>query len=120
MRTFAIAAALAMSTLMVHAEDRTTPKTAGIKISTGVVAPKLVKSARIETESVSVTGDRPAIVSMVVDETGKPTALKIVQSSTQATDKNVLEAVSQFRYVPGTVSGQVVDVPVNLVLTIQK
>ena len=82
--------------------------------------PKLIKSARIDAETFSVGGERPAIVSMVVDEAGKPTALKIVQSSNEASDKNVLAAVSQFRYVPGTVSGQVVDVPVNLVLTIQK
>lgn len=120
MRTFAIATALAMSTLMVHAEDRTTPKTAGLRISTGVVAPKLVKKAQIEADVVSTTGERPAIVSLVVDETGKPTAMKIVQSSNEATDQNVLASVSQFRFVPGTVSGQVVDVPVNLVLTIQK
>jgi TonB family protein len=120
MRNFAIVTALAMSSLMVHAEDRTTPKTAGIRISTGVVAPKLVKTARIDAQMVAASGERPAIVSMVVDQTGKPTDMKIVQSSNEATDTKVLEAVSQFRYTPGTVSGQLVSVPVNLVLTIQK
>jgi TonB family protein len=56
---------------------------------------------------------------MVVDETGKPTNLKIVQSSDSLLDAHVLSAVEQYRWQPGSVSGRIVAVPVNLHITVQ-
>jgi outer membrane biosynthesis protein TonB len=51
---------------------------------------------------------------MVIDETGKPTDLRIVKSAGPIVDKNVLESVSQYRFQPGTVSSQPVAFPLNL------
>jgi TonB family protein len=121
----AIVAALVLSPLMIHAEDKTTAKPAGVRISTGVIAPKLIHTVAIQEDAVSTTtlagGERKAVVSMIVDETGKPENVKLLQSAGLAsTDQDVLTAVSQFRFAPGKLSGQTVAVPVNLSVTIQK
>jgi TonB family protein len=151
----AIAAALILSPLMVHAQANTPAQpqaatnapvlqsslaeakgmmlasasagdrpTAGaaVRVSTGVISPKLVHTVDIEPSTVSVASlagvVRTAAVSMVVDETGKPTNLKITQSAGPDLDQNILAAVSQYRFNPGTVSGMKIAFPVNLNLNI--
>jgi outer membrane biosynthesis protein TonB len=51
---------------------------------------------------------------MTVDATGKPSDLKILQSLGPVMDHNVLAAVSQYRFTPGTLDGAPTNVPVNL------
>ena len=88
------------------------------RISTGVVAPKLVHSVAVDSETTSpwtnVTANRSVTVRMIVDATGKPTNLTIVKSAGPAVDHSVLAAVSQYRFEPGTVSNQAVSFPLNL------
>jgi TonB family protein len=89
-----------------------------IRISTGVTAPKLISYVAVESDSdVTPRGfaiDRKTVVSMVVDATGKPSDLKIVKSINSVMDKNVLAAVSQYRFTPGTLDGAPTAVPVDL------
>ena len=91
---------------------------APIKISTGVIAPKLISTVQIEADyDTSPRGflvERKTVVSMLVDATGKPSDLKIVKPINPVMDKNVLAAVSQYRFAPGTLDGQPTAVPVNL------
>ena len=51
---------------------------------------------------------------MVSDATGKPTELKILKPINPVMDHNVLAAVSQYRFTPGTLDGEPTTVPVNL------
>jgi TonB family protein len=51
---------------------------------------------------------------MIVDKTGKPSDLRIVQSASPSLDASVLAAVSQYRFAPGTVSNEPVATPLNL------
>ena len=108
--------------LIAASADRTAVVPA-VRVSTGVVAPKLVHTVEIQKDSSaiwSVAGlDRTVVIAMVVDATGKPSDLKIVKSAGTELDKNVLAAVSQYRYTPGTVSNQPTAVPVNLEVKIQ-
>lgn len=94
-----------------------------LRISTGVVRPKLIHTVDIvqATDWLSrIAGtDRTVTVDMTVDETGKPTDLKIVQSADPSMNENVLEAVRHYRFKPGTVSGQPTPVPVTLELTVR-
>jgi hypothetical protein len=93
-----------------------------VRISTGVVAPKLIHTIAIESDSNLREGfalDRKTVVEMVVDATGKPSDLKIVGSLGPVMDKNVLAAVSQYRFTPGTLDGHVTAVPVNLEVTLR-
>jgi TonB family protein len=56
---------------------------------------------------------------MTVDETGKPTNLKVLQSADEFMDQGVLEAVSQFRFQPAMLDGRPVAIPVTLDYHIQ-
>jgi outer membrane biosynthesis protein TonB len=51
---------------------------------------------------------------MTVDATGKPSELKILQSLGAVMDRNVLAAVSQYRFATGTLDGAPTAVPVDL------
>jgi TonB family protein len=92
------------------------------RISTGVGAPKLIHTVEIESDIDSLERDfavsRKTVVAMTVDATGKPSDLKIVRSLGPTMDKNVLAAVSQYRFSPGTLDGQPTSVPVNLEVTL--
>jgi TonB family protein len=57
---------------------------------------------------------------MIVDKTGKPSDLKIVQSAGANVDASVLAAVSQYRFTPGMVSNQPIATPLNLEILITK
>jgi TonB family protein len=88
------------------------------RISTGVIAPKLISTVQIESDSIATprgfSFERKTIVAMTVDATGKPSDLKILRSLGPVMDRNVLAAVSQYRFTPGTLDGQPANVPVNL------
>src|SRR5258707_9004375 len=90
--------------------DHGTARVAPVRISTGVVAPKLISTVQIESDSNETprgfTLERKTVVEMTVDATGKPSDLKIVGSLGPAMDHNVLAAVSQYRFAPGTLDGQ--------------
>ena len=92
--------------------------TAPVRISTGVGAPKLIHTVAIESDSDWIPRgfafDRKTVVEMTVDATGKPSNLKILQSLGPVMDHNVLAAVSQYRFTPGTLDGAPTNVPVNL------
>jgi TonB family protein len=97
---------------------------APIRISTGVIAPKLIKTVDVAPASEDwawrVGGiDRTAVVSMLVDEKGVPSNLKIVQSAGSGIDENVIAAVKQYRFQPGLLNQSPVAVPVNLTVTIK-
>jgi hypothetical protein len=82
--------------------DHGTAHVATSRISTGVIAPKLISTVQIESDSIATprgfSFERKTVVAMMVDATGK----------------NVLAAVSQYRFTPGTLDGQPANVPVNL------
>ena len=122
----AVVALLSLSSCMLAAQAATPAQTqdasygtAQIKrVSTGVTAPRLVYKVDVVADSPEavrlLTNDCKVVVSMVVDKTGKPTDLKIVQSAGASLDANVLAAVSQYRFAPGTVSNQPIATPLNL------
>jgi TonB family protein len=100
-----------------EADRNNTGTATPLRISTGVGAPKLIYTVEVQADA-DFSGtpllERTAVVAMTVDTTGKPTDLKIVRSVNPIMDKNVLAAVSQYRFTPGTLDNQPVSVPVNL------
>jgi hypothetical protein len=101
-----------------NASEAVAHTTTPLRISTGVAAPKLIHTVAIESDSSWIpTGfvfDRKTVVEMTVDATGKPSNLKIVRSLGPVMDHNVLSAVGQYRFTPGTLDGAPTSVPVNL------
>ena len=104
---------------LTSAADHATPS---IRVSTGVVAPKIASTVPVESDNSAIlrgfTTERKTVVEMIVDATGKPTNLKVVQSINPVMDQNVLAAVSHYRFVPGTLDGAPTAVPVNLEVTL--
>ena len=96
----------------------TTSSVSKPRISTGVIPPKLIYTVDVASDTEmnwKTTGiDRIVVVAMDVDEHGKPTDLKIVRSAGVDLDKNVLAAVSMYRFKPGTLDHKPATVPVNL------
>src|ERR1700760_3522976 len=68
--------------------------TGAVRISTGVIAPKLIHTVDITTSSNDLLWQafptsRKVVVGMIVDETGKPTDLKIGRSAGVTMDRTV-------------------------------
>ena len=124
-----IVAILSLSSFMLHAQANTPAQTQVAsngsepqvkRISTGVTAPKLIYKVDVVTDSNArlVNDDTKVVVGMIVDKTGKPSDLKIIQSAGAGVDASVLAAVSQYRFTPGTVSNQPIATPLNLEVVI--
>ena len=92
-----------------------------VRVSTGVTPPTLVYSAYINPEHIlkgNPGEDRTVSVNMTVDASGKPTNIKVVQSSDTYTDGGVIAAVSQYRYKPATLDGAAIPMDLTLNVTI--
>jgi TonB family protein len=124
-----IVAILSLSSFMLHAQANTPAQTQVAsngsepqvkRISTGVTAPKLIYKVDVVTDSNArlVNDDTKVVVGMIVDKTGKPSDLKIIQSAGAGVDASVLAAVSQYRFTPGMVSNQPIATPLNLEVVI--
>jgi len=89
-----------------------------LRVSTGVAAPKLIHTVDILSDNEwtpRVAGiNRKVVVAMLVDAKGVPSDLKIIRSVGAEMDKNVLAAVSQYRFKPGTLNHEPTPVPLNL------
>lgn len=103
--------------------DRTSVASTPVKVSTGVIAPKILHTVAVDQYHATLTKfpgqDSVVVVSMMVDTTGKPTNLKVVKSQNPFMDERVLEALSQFRFQPGTLDGQEIALPVTIEYTIK-
>jgi TonB family protein len=99
-------------------EANNTPALTDARVSTGVISPKLLHTVSVSTEGDLASAlrnfERVAIVDLIVDEDGKPSDLKVTKSVGPTMDRNVLAAVSQFRFTPGTLDNQPTAVPVAL------
>jgi outer membrane biosynthesis protein TonB len=100
------------------AADRGAAASAPLRVSTGVVAPKLIRATAIASTDEWYTRrssiDKKVVVEMLVSEKGIPSDVKIVDSLGADMDKNVLDAVSQYRFKPGTLDDKVAAVPLKL------
>jgi len=96
---------------------------ATVRVSTGVVAPRLVKSVDLTaTPGVHahfLSNDVVAVVTLTVEATGKPSDVAIAKSVDPIVDQEVVAAVKQFRFQPGTLDGQPFALPVRLEVNIQ-
>jgi TonB family protein len=123
-----IVAILSLSSFMLHAQANTPAQTQVAsngsvhRVSTGVIAPRLIYKVDVVADSTEtarmLNNDTKVVVGMIVDKNGKPSDLKILQSAGAGVDANVLAAVSQYRFTPGTVSNQPIATPLNLEVVI--
>jgi len=87
-----------------------------LRISTGVVWPKLISEPNFKVSSADFMGRNLAmeqvVVSFTVDESGKPQNVHLAVNP--VVDERVLNAVRQYRYAPATLNNQKVAADINL------
>ena len=101
-----------------------TSNTQPLRISSGVVWPKLISEPSFKISSSDFEDLNPAahqvVVSFTVDETGKPQNIHLAKSVNPVVDERVLNAVRQYRYLPATLNNQKVAVDINLEVNFAK
>jgi TonB family protein len=116
-------AGLMLSSSSPSAADPTVTRPGMERVSTGVVGPKLIHMVELQGNTIPAraftAGNVEAVVSLTVDETGKTKDLKIEKSVGPDLDREILEAVAQYRYQPATVSGQKTAIPLLLRVTVR-
>ncbi|MGC1782782.1 MAG: energy transducer TonB [Acidobacteriaceae bacterium] len=121
MKRILVTAAIALSPMLLHAQTAPPAQPASaatIHVSSGVVPPKLIHTFAVYWSGDPTPLGRTAIVQMNVDPTGKPTHLKVVRSLGPLVDQSVLESVSHYRFVPGTLDNQPTTIPLTLEVTV--
>lgn len=100
-------------------ETPVTSTAAPVRVSNGIVAPKLIHSANIQWVRDSDPADKLVVVHFIVDPTGKPVNVSIVSSTSPAMNRNVLEGVKQYRFQPGTLDDSPYSVPMDLQIVLR-
>jgi len=95
-----------------------TTSTQPLRISSGVVWPKLISEPEFKVSSSDFAGQNMAtqkvVVRFTVDESGRPQNVHVEKSVNPIVDERVLNAVRQYRYLPATLNNQRVAVHINL------
>jgi TonB family protein len=104
------------------ADDTVAPT--AFRVSTGVTAPKLIRSTDLNLpDSINafpLPGNAQVGVAFTVDEKGVPQSVHVVKSLNPYWDSRVIDAVSRFRYTPGTVDDQTIPVDMDLTVNIAR
>jgi TonB family protein len=91
--------------------------TAMLRVSTGVLAPKVVHSAQIvySAQELNANPDNNrVVVKVLVDANGVPVDPKIVSSVNPQLNQRVIEAVQHYRFQPAQLNQQPVPQHVNM------
>jgi TonB family protein len=121
MKRIIVTAAIVLSPMLLHAQITPPAQPASaatVRVSSGVVPPKLIHTFAVYWSGDPTPLGRTAIVQMNVDPSGKPTNLKVVRSLGPLVDQSVLESVGRYRFAPGTLDNQPTTVPLTLEVTV--
>jgi protein TonB len=95
---------------------------ASTPVSTGVKPAQILSSVPVElptvTPDIAAFHQAEVILSLNVDEAGKPTDVQIKKSPNADLDQAVLAAVRKFRFEPATLDNKPVEVPMTLTLEV--
>jgi TonB family protein len=107
------------STASSNNDTAITPTSSPVRVSEGIVAPKLIHSANIKWAGDADSTDKIVVVHFTVDPTGKPVNLSVVSSTSPTMNRSVLEGVKQYRFQPGTLDNSPYSVPMNLEIVLR-
>jgi TonB family protein len=89
-----------------------------LRISTGVVWPKLISESAIHVSSDDFMGGDLTVAHMIVaftvDENGKPQNVHLLRSVNPMVDERVIQSVRLYRFEPATLNNQKIAVDVNM------
>ena len=88
------------------------------RISTGVVAPQLLKSTNVviptDAFDVMVPPDAEVGLKVNVDEQGNARDIQVIKPVNADLDARVVAAVSKFRFAPATLDNQAIPLTIDL------
>ena len=94
------------------------PTASPLRISTGVVWPKLIAEPAFKVSQEDFMGRNPEylhlIVAFTVDENGKTQNVHLLNSVNPTVDQRVIGSVRQYRFEPATLDNQKIAVDVNM------
>jgi TonB family protein len=103
-------------------DDATAPTP--VRVSTGVTAPVLLGSPVMTMPAGLsfdlIPSDAQVELSLTIDEKGMPRNVRVVKSYSPFVDAHVLDAVSQFRFRPGTIDNQPTPIDLNLTINVAR
>jgi hypothetical protein len=113
------AAAFASTT----ADDATAP-TPAVRVSTGVIAPKLAEEVSISMpDGISkafIPSDSQLELSFTVDSTGQAQNVKVTKSISPYWDARVVDAIQKSHFKPGKLDDLAVPMDMNLVVRLTR
>jgi TonB family protein len=126
MRRIVLASLLLLSSLFPAAVNASQPAddssnpTPVPRVSTGVIEPVLLNAAHVHLTpsmfDMLNPSEETVVLSLNVDEKGKPQDVQIVKTANKILDERVLEAVRQFQFKPASLDGE--PVPADLTLNV--
>ncbi len=114
---------LAMPAVAGAAASSAIADTAMLRVSTGVLAPKVVHSAQIVYSANELNANpdnNRVVVKVLVDANGVPVNPKIVSSVNPQLNQRVIEAVQHYRFQPAQLNQQPVPQHVNMAFEFQR
>jgi len=97
------------------------PETPMIRVSTGVIAAKVIHSTEIIYSANELnTNDNHVVVRILVNENGLPQDAKIISSQNPGLNERVLAAVRQYRFHPALLDQQPIPEHVNLTFAFER
>ena len=102
-------------------DDATAP-TSNLRVSTGVIAPRLARSLVIDVPDTLSRSflpmDTEVGLSLTVDSDGKPENVQVVKPSNPYWDARIVEAVQKAHFRPGSIDHPPIPVDVNLTVLV--
>jgi len=106
--------------LLAAAADTSTSK---VRVSTGVIQPKLIGTPHIALSDREfdrqIPAERTVVVSLDVDKDGAAHDVAVLKSINPAADEKIVAAVKDFHFVPAQLDSQAIPVHVNLSIVLQ-
>lgn len=91
------------------------------RITTGVIAPKIIKTVKIECSPSELAGwqnvNNQVDVALVVGEDGKAHDVRLLRSINQTIDERVLNAVKQYEFKPASLDNE--NISINMTLHVR-
>ena len=105
-----------------HPGSDASAPTQDLRVSTGVTAPSLLSSSNIDLSpyTESLPNKSSVVLSIKVDEQGRPNDIQVVKPKNPILDERVVDAVSKFRFHPAMLDEQAVPVNMNLTVNVEK
>jgi TonB family protein len=86
------------------------------RVSTGIVAPRLIDTLSFDATTRHYVASKPAtvVLTMTVNASGKPESVAVAESAGKELDEKVMAILSQARFQAGTLDGQAYPLPLRL------